>query len=815
MRPCPTLVLWLVGVLGFTARAEDLTYQRPPPAVARFVEARPTPVVIPGPDRRTVLLATPRPFPSIAELAEPELRLAGLRLNPKSRTRSRRTSMQALELLDVRAATATPRPITGLPANARIFEVSWSPDGTRVAFNVALDDGLTAWVADVKTAVASRVSPAHLNALFGSPCRWLADSKALVCLVVPEGQLPPPAPSNVPTGPVVQENDGTRKPHRTNPNLLTTPNDALQFEFYGSSQVAVLGLDGTRRNVGTPALVLEATPSPGGAFLLVSSTHRPFSYQVALERFPVRTEVWQLDGTLVSTLADLPLAEEVPVDFDAVRTGRREFMWRADVGATVCWVEAKDGGDPRRAASIRDELSCLAAPFTGTPTVVATLKTRYQKANWSSDRLALVTEFWWKDRTLRTWAVAPGVSGTAPRLLWERSSEDRYHDPGQPLLTRTPAGKEVLQLTSKGHLLLTGDGASAEGDRPFLDRVDPATGKAERLFRSEGAQVARVKAVLDDDGREVLMTRETVSTPPNLFLSVSGKEQQLTRFVHPVPELVGVTKQLIRWSRPDGQKLSGMLYLPAGFRPGTDAPLPVLVWVYPSEFKSAANAGQVQGSPYEFATPWLDGPLFSLPQGFAVVDDPSFAIVGEGKAEPNDTYVEQLCADAASLVDELVRLKVGDRDRMAVGGHSYGAFTTANLLAHSDLFRAGIARSGAYNRTLTPFGFQSEERSFWEAPETYLRMSPFRYAGDINEPLLLIHGAADDNAGTYPIQSERLFAAMQGLGGTVRYVSLPVEAHGYRARESVLHVLWEQVRWLEQHVKQAPRRAAPSTDGGR
>lgn len=133
---------------------------------------------------------------------------------------------------------------------------------------------------------------------------------------------------------------------------------------------------------------------------------------------------------------------------------------------------------------------------------------------------------------------------------------------------------------------------------------------------------------------------------------------------------------------------------------------------------------------------------------------------------------------------------------------------TANLLAHSDLFRAGIARSGAYNRTLTPFGFQSERRTFWEAPEMYAKVSPFWYADKIKEPILLIHGEADNNQGTFPIQSERMFAAIRGNGGTARLVMLPLEAHGYAAKESTEHTLFEMVQWFDKWVKNAKPRGS-------
>ena len=790
--------------------ADDVTYQRPPKAVANFVDAAPIPQNSLGPDRATLLLMTPLAFPSIAEVAEVELRLAGLRINPKNRATARRPFTQRLELLDIKAKAAAPRPIRGLPESARIGDVRWSPDARYVAFTVTETDAIRLWLADVHDATAKPLAIPPLSGVAGAPCSWLPDSHTLVCRTVPQGGKPPPAAPTVPAGPIVQENTGEKKPARTNPDLLASPTDELLFEHYMASQIALVGLDGKLTPVGAPALYLESSPSPDGKLLLVTSVHRPFSYRVDLGQFPTRTDVWGLDGKPVATIADLRLAEDVPVSFDAVRTGRRDIEWRADVPATVCWAEARDGGDPKKPAQIRDEVACAAAPFTR-PTRLVELADRFRGIEWGNGKLALVGESRWKDRKVRTSIVAPDDAAAKPRVLWDRSSEDRYSDPGRPLMHPTPTGHLVLQVTSKGQLLLTGAGASEQGDRPFFDRLDLATGKSERVWRSDGERYAQVQGVLDQDGREVLLSRESPTEPPQLYASsfADKAERQLTHFTHPVPELAKVKKQLIKWKRTDGLELSGMLYLPPGFRPKQDKPLPVLVWVYPHEFKTASAASQVTSSPYRFVAPSWSGPLFALTQGYAVVDDPAFAIIGEGKTEPNDSYVEQLTADASAMIDTVVGLGVGDRDRFAVGGHSYGAFTTANLLAHGHLFRAGIARSGAYNRTLTPFGFQAEERTYWEAAATYDQMSPFRFADKITDPLLLIHGAADNNPGTFPIQTERLFAALQGLGGHVRYVVLPAEAHGYRARESALHVLWEELRWLDANVKNAKPRPTP------
>jgi dipeptidyl aminopeptidase/acylaminoacyl peptidase len=823
-----TLALLVAATRSY---ADDVTYQRPVKAVASFVDAAPLTRAELGPDRATLLLITPLVFPSIAEVGVPEVRLTGARVNTKNRAitiqqERPRLVAQRLELLDITNPSARPRLITGIPDGARIGDIRWSPGGAAIAFTVTEPDAMRLWLADVRTAKARQVATQPLSGVAGesrcwatercsdphpySPCEWLPDSRALVCRTVAADIKPPPAAPSVPTGPIVQENLGSKKPAPTNPELLSSPADERMFEYYMTSQIALVMVDGKVSPVGAPGMYLRSTPSPDGKLLLVEALHRPFSYRVTLRRFPTRTEIWRLDGTSLATVADLPLAEEVPAVRDAVRSGRRDIRWRADAPATACWIEAQDGGDPRTKVAVRDRVECAAEPFTH-PVRLVDLADRFERIEWGNGQLALVTDVRWKDRHTRTTIFAPDDPAAKPRVLWDRSSEDRYSNPGTPVMRPAPSGHRVLQVTSKGALLLTGDGATAQGEQPFLDRLDLATGKAERIWRSDGERFAHVVGVIDQDGGDAIVSRETPTTPPQLYrASFAGKtERQLTHVAHPLPELAQVKKQLIKWKRKDGLELSGMLYTPPGFRPGKDRPLPVLVWVYPQEFKSAGAASEVRGSPYQFVYPLWGGPLFALTQGYAVVDNPTLAIIGEGKTEPNDSYVEQLTDGAASMIDAVVALGVGDRERFAVGGHSYGAFTTANLLAHTDLFRAGIARSGAYNRTLTPFGFQAEERTFWEAASTYDRMSPFRYADKIHEPLLMIHGAADNNDGTFPIQSDRLFAALQGLGGHVRYVSLPAEAHGYRARESALHVLWEQVRWLDTYVKNARPRPAP------
>jgi dipeptidyl aminopeptidase/acylaminoacyl peptidase len=496
-----------------------------------------------------------------------------------------------------------------------------------------------------------------------------------------------------------------------------------------------------------------------------------------------------------------------PIGRDMVNPGPRAVQWRADAPATLVWAEAADGGNARREARVRDRVLLLEAPFTAQPKVLIELDQRYAGTLWGRDDLALVRTRWSTDARTKTYGVNPAQPGAEPRLLWDRSSEDAYGDPGAPL-TRTDArGNRVLHFSADGgSLFLDGNGASPKGDYPFLDRLELATGPTERLWQAEDPYYETMVALLDDTGDRFVTRRESLTDAPNYFVRdrAAGSATALTDFKDPAPQLAGIQREMITYQRADGVTLSATLFTPPGYDAQRDGPLPMVLWAYPREFRDADAAAQVQGSPNRFSRPGGSSHLFLLTQGYAILDGPAMPIIGEGDVEPNDSYIEQLVSSAEAAVDKVVEMGVAERGRIGVGGHSYGAFMTANLLAHSDLFRAGIARSGAYNRTLTPFGFQAEPRSYWEAQPVYLRMSPFNYANQINEPILLIHGEADNNSGTFPVQSERMYQALKGHGATVRYVVLPHESHGYAARESVLHTLAEMVGWMDKYVKHAP-----------
>ncbi|HEX2162346.1 MAG TPA: prolyl oligopeptidase family serine peptidase [Thermoanaerobaculia bacterium] len=817
LRPLRPVLALLAGLAlaapAAAAPADDSTapaYRQPSDSLVALVDAPRTPAVRVSPDGEWLLLLESPSLPGIEEVAARELRLAGMRIDPAVSGPSRDFPLSDLSL--VRVADGEERSVSGLPAAPKLANVSWSPDGSRFAFTHRTADRIELWVGDVADGRARRVTERALHLAAREAPVWLASGEALVAALVPADRGAEPPPPAVPPGPVIRESRGRTAPARTYQDLLENEYDARLFEHHFTSQLAVVGLDGTVSAIGDPGLLWDFSPAPDGRHLLVETLHRPFSYLVPASRFPRRVEVWTTAGQRVAGLVDLPLQEEVPTTFGSVPTGPRGHHWRSDAPATVVWVEALDGGDAGREADERDRVVQLAAPFSGEPAPLVTLALRFGGIEWASGDLAIASEWWWRTRTQRAWRLRPDRSGAAPELLVDVNWEDRYRHPGDPVTTTTPSGHRVLLTAGGGEsIFLIGDGASEEGDRPFLDRWDLSTKEKARLFRSEAPYYERPVEVLDPAAGVVLTRRESVDEPPNYFLrrlegaaDAAASPFRLTDFPHPTPQLAAIGKELVRYSRADGVELTATLYTPAGWT-REDGPLPTLLWAYPEEFKDADFAGQVRDSPYRFDRLWWGSPLLWLAEGYAVLDDPAMPIVGEGEAEPNDRYVEQLVASAEAAVDELVRRGVSERGRIGVGGHSYGAFMVGNLLAHSDLFAAGIARSGAYNRTLTPFGFQSEERTFWEAPEVYFAMSPFMHADRVEEPILLIHGEADNNSGTFPMQSERFYNALQGHGATVRLVMLPHESHGYLARESVLHMLWETERWLDEFV--APERA--------
>jgi len=795
------LVIVILAASAMLISAQDKTgYQLPPEAIVSLLDAPQTPSVNLSPDNQTMLLLFRPGLPSIADLSQPELRLAGVRFDPSTNGPSRGQGISRISSMKTDGTQAGD--LKGLPSDASVGGVTWSRDNKWFAFTNTTDNTIELWVADAATMNARKIDEG-LNGILRRNITWLPDG-SLIYLRTLRNRGKAPEASTVPTGPSVQESAGVRGDSPTFQDLLQTVDDEKIFEYYATSEL--VRWDGMSAvSIGSKGMITDVSPSPDGKWFLVSITGKPFSYLVPYYYFPSRTEIWDLEGKMVRLMLETPLRESLPRGYDVVIPGPRGYSWRSDRPASLMWVEALDGGDYHaKEMKYHDQVFMLEAPFTGEPAPFIATEKRFQGITWGNDNLAILMEGLSKSRVRVTSTLSPASPQATLKKLWELNSDDRYNNPGFPMTVPNAWGRSVLLTTDKGRgLYLSGQGASPEGDRPFVDKYDLRTGKTTRLWRSEAPFYETVNEFIDPARGLLLTVRQSVSEVPNYFIRdlKKGTLKQVTKFENPYPQMAGVHKELVTYKRKDGIDLSFTLYLPAGYDRAKDGPLPTILWAYPREFNDPSMAGQVSGSPYTFTRISASSVLVYVTQGYAVLNDASFPIVGAEGKEPNDTFVEQLVANAEAAINKAVEMGVTDPERVAVSGHSYGAFMTAHLLSHSRLFAAGIARSGAYNRSLTPFGFQSERRSFWEDPELYLQMSPFTHATKVKDPLLLIHGMADDNQGTFPIQSERYYAALKGAGAVTRLVLLPHEAHGYSARESLLHMHWEYLRWLDKYVK--------------
>lgn len=792
----------LMGGMSISVYAqENLTYQLPPKSIVDLVDAPGSPTVQFNKDGSLMLLLQAPGYASIEQVAQPVIGLAGIRINPANNSTEGELSgvYNGLTIKDLK--TGKENQLSGLPEKLRMTNISWNADGSYFAFTNNALKGVELWLADVKNLKATRLSEGYLNDAYGSTLQWHPDGKHILAqFILPERGTKPAEPI-VPAGPVVQENLGVVTPSRTYQNLLKNNYDQSLMAYYLTSQLQSVDLSGNAVKIGTPAIYRKAAYSPDGQYLMVQTIEKPYSYLVPIYYFPFQTSVLDASGKLVKQLYNAPLAEKLPTGFDAVAMGPRSYEWRSDAAATLVWTEAQDKGDPNLKSELRDVLYTLKAPFNTEPVKLFSMALRYSEVVWGNQNYALVKEQWRKDRKEKMTLINP-ETGKVIREIANRSSEDTYSDPGDFIYGKGPYAAKVLLFDkgAPGVVFTKGAGASSLGDRPFILKWNLLSNKQDTLFKSKSPYYE--EPVFFNNTGKVYISRESAEETPNIFaINLKNKsEQALTSFSDPYPSLKGVQKTLLSYPRKDGIKLSATLYLPKDYKKES-GPLPVLIWAYPREFKSLAAAGQVKGSPYRFTRLAFRSPVFWVTRGYAVLDQADMPIVGEGKEEPNDTFLKQIEDNATALINYVVDMGVADRGRIAVGGHSYGAFMTANLLAHTKLFAAGIARSGAYNRTLTPFGFQGEARTYWQATDVYNKMSPFNYADKIKTPLLMTHGIDDENSGTFPIQSERLYSAIKGHGGTVRLVLLPKEFHGYRSRESILHTFWEQDQWLEKYVK--------------
>ena len=787
--------LTLVLILNIGSVAQE-PYKLPPKEVIAILDAPPTPRVSMSPARDLMLLIEYETMPSIAYVSQPMYRIAGIRITPRNNSRQVLSFNSSLTLKKIIGGTAKK---IALPAGFKFGSPEWSADGRWAVFPRYLENGVELWALDIISGQAKGLTPAALNMAVGSGIVWMPDNRTVLVSMIPDGRGTEPEAPRVPIGPNIQESTGKSTKVATFQDLLKNPYDEKLFDYYATSQlVAVDVTTGQSRKIGAPGIHDESTPSPDGNFLLITRIKKPYSYSLPYYGFAHSFEVWSKSGELLKVIADFPPSEGIPMN--GVPTGPRSVDWQPLKPATLLWVEALDGGDPEKEVPFRDKVMVLSAPFSSDAKEVLKFQHRYAGMTWfQTPGLAFASESNWKKRWRTTNLVDVDHPQTPPRLVFDLSTQDQYNDPGRPVITTTKAGDRLV-LQDKDWIYLSGSGASPKGDHPFLDKMNLKTLKKERLFQCADPTY---ETFVDFDGMSrdrMIISSESKTEPPNYYILdlKTKKKQALTDFKDPAPQLTKMRKELIKYKRDDGVDLSGTLYLPPDYKEGQR--LPIVIWAYPLEYSDAGTAGQVRGSANRFTFFRGTSQLFFVTQGYAVLDNATMPVIGDPKTM-NDTFVKQIVANAKAAIDKLDQMGVGDRNRVGVGGHSYGAFMTANLLARCDLFAAGIARSGAYNRTLTPFGFQSERRTLWEARETYINMSPFMFANQIKTPILLIHGEADNNSGTFPIQSERLFAALKGFGTTARFVMLPYESHGYSARESVLDVLAEMFEWFDKYVK--------------
>lgn len=784
---------------------EDLTYQKPSEPILSLANYEPAPSVSMDTRKNYMLLSYRNAYKTLDDLNQDEIRLGGLRINPVTNIASTVAYINNLKIRKIKEVKAEPAQVTGLPENPRITYISWSPDDSKIAFTHTSATGVELWVIDVVTAKATRLTEADLNANMGLPYSWYKDNKTLLVRTIPaDREALIDSKKDLPQGPIVSTADGRVSQNRTYQDLLKNKTDEQNFETLISSELYNVSVDGSKKLFKARDMYSGQSISPDGSYILLTTIRKPFSYIVPLSRFPQVTKVYDRQGHEIKTVNETPLVEIIPKGFGAVPTGKRTMSWRNDKPSALYYVEALDKGDPANKVDYRDEVFVWEAPFTSDPVSLAKTKQRFGGITWGNANAAVLYDNWYDTRNLKTYLLDPSRPDEVPKLIWDRNYQDIYSDPGSFETRENEYGRPVLAIEN-GNMFLIGKGFTKEGQFPFIDELNLKTLKTKRLYQSSFKDKKEdIYSIEDFKNGIALVQIQSKNEYPDYYFRNYKKRiapQQITFNKNPFEAIANVHKEVIHYKRADGVDLSGTLYLPVGYDMNKKEKLPLLIWAYPEEFKDKNSAGQSDKNPNQFTFPYYGSFVYWVTKGYAVLDDASFPIIGEGAREPNDNFIEQLVANGRAAIDAVDQLGYIDRTRVAVGGHSYGAFMTANLLTHSNDFACGIARSGAYNRTLTPFGFQTEQRNYWDVPEVYNTMSPFMNAQKMKKPILLIHGEADNNPGTFTLQTERYFQAIKGLGGQARMVILPKESHGYAAKENILHVLWEQEQFLDKYLK--------------
>ncbi len=791
--------------LGFSSKAqENVTYQKPSAEILALADYERAPSVNMDSKKEYMLLSYRNTYKTLDDLNQEEMKLGGLRVNPITNISSTVTYINNLKLRKV--AEKVEKQVTGLPENARITYVSWSPNEKKIAFTNTTNKGVELWIIDVASASAKKITSDNLNANLGSPFNWMKDNENLLIKVLPQNR---PAlidgKKDLPKGPTVSVSDGSKSQNRTFQDLLKNKTDEFNFDVLVTAELHKVNLSGAMQLFKSADIYAGESFSPDGNYLMLTTIQKPYSYIVPLSRFPQKTIVYDANGNEIKQVNEVPLTEVMPKGFSSVRKGKRSMSWRADKPASLSYVVALDEGDQANKVDLRDEVFSWDAPFNGNPTSILKTQQRFGGILWGNETNAIAYDSWYDTRNTKTYLFNPSNANETSKVISDRNSQDIYSDPGNFETKRNAFNRYVLAIEND-NMFLIGDGFTKEGQFPFIDEFNIKSLKTKRLYTSTYKDKKEDLLSIEDFKKgDVLVMIQSKNEFPNYYLrNIKSKDKltQITSFKNPFESIKNVYKEVIKYKRKDGVELSGTLYLPANYdRVKKTEKLPLLIWAYPEEFKDKNSAGQSNKNPNEFTFPNYGSFVYWVTKGYAVLDDASFPIVGEGTTEPNDTFIPQLVSNGEAAIDAVDNLGYINRKKVAVGGHSYGAFMTANLLTHSNLFACGIARSGAYNRTLTPFGFQSEQRNYWDVPEIYNGMSPFMNADKMKTPLLLTHGEADNNPGTFTLQTERYFQALKNLGAPVRMVILPKESHGYVAKENILHLLWEQDQFLEKYLK--------------
>ena len=781
---------------------ENITYQKPSKEILEIADFENAPSVLMNNKKEYMILSYRNTYKSLEDLNQEEMRLGGLRINPITNISSTANYVNNIKIRKVKDKNEVQ--VQGLPQNPKITNYAIAPNDQMLAFTHTTTTGVELWVVDFATAQARKLTDATLNANVGNPISWFSDSQGLLVKMLPSNRKALiDQKKELPKGPIVSNSDGKVSQNRTYQDLLKNPSDEQNFETLITSELYKVALSGSKELFKKADMYISESFSPDGNYLMLTTLEKPFSYIVPFNRFPQKSVVFDAKGNEVKRVNEVPLTEIMPKDFSSTRKGKRNMSWRADKPATLAYVEALDEGDQSKKVDFRDEVFLWDAPFNQTAKSILKTPQRFAGIMWGNDQIAIALDQWYDTRNVKVYLINPSTNNPTPKIISDRNSQDIYSDPGNFEMKRNEYGRNVLAIEN-GKMFLMGSGFTKEGQFPFIDEFDIKTFKTKRLYTSKLTnQKEDLLSIEDFKKGDVLVQLQSKNEFPNYYFRnlKTGKLTQITSFKNPFESIKNVEKEVIKYKRKDGVELSGTLYLPVGYDKTKKEKLPLLIWAYPTEFKDKNSAGQSDKNSNEFTFPYYGSFVYWVTKGYVVLDDASFPIIGEGTTEPNDTFIEQLVANAEAAIDAVDKLGYINRKKVAIGGHSYGAFMTANLLTHSNLFACGIARSGAYNRTLTPFGFQSEQRNYWDVPEVYSKMSPFMNAHKMKTPLLLTHGEADNNPGTFTLQTERYFQALKGLGAPVRMVILHKESHGYVTKENILHLLWEQDQFLEKHLK--------------